>query len=63
MNGNPTRRCLFDLATRLHTTVGWLEQHLTCSEFTEWLAYLSPDKPNTAPSADQQYAMLRKVLG
>ncbi len=54
---------LFDLATRLHTTVAYLEQHMGCREFTEWLAYLSPDKPSQEMTADQQYAQLRRVLG
>lgn len=60
---NPCRKILFDLATRLHTTVGWLERNMGCREFTEWLAYLSPDKPSTKLTADQQYAQLRAVLG
>ncbi|MCW7552130.1 hypothetical protein NX722_05615 [Endozoicomonas gorgoniicola] len=62
MNASPVRQFLFDLASRLHITVGWLEKNMGCREFTEWIAYLSLDKSPPPLTADQQYAQLRKVL-
>ena len=60
---------LFTLAFHLHQPVSLLVRLVPAAELVEWVAWFELSQTREAntvtqnPTADQQYAQLRKVLG